>query len=46
MPILVEEENAGKVYGEVMTFQEFDTVLEIIDSQEGYRSGCSGNKAV
>jgi gamma-glutamylcyclotransferase (GGCT)/AIG2-like uncharacterized protein YtfP len=37
LPILVEEENAGKVYGEVMTFKQLDTVLKIIDAQEGYR---------
>ena len=38
LPILVEEEPAGKVYGEVMTFKELDTVLGIIDPQEGYRA--------
>jgi gamma-glutamylcyclotransferase (GGCT)/AIG2-like uncharacterized protein YtfP len=35
---LVVEENSGKVYGEVMSFKEFETVLDIIDTQEGYRA--------
>ena len=42
LPILVEEEG-GKVYGEVMTFKELDTVLGIIDPQEGYRPDAPSN---
>ena len=38
LPILVEEESPVKVYGEVMSFNEFDKVLDLIDEQEGYRS--------
>ncbi|HEY5038308.1 MAG TPA: gamma-glutamylcyclotransferase family protein [bacterium] len=36
LPIAVEEEG-GKVFGEVMTFQDMDEAMEIIDAQEGYR---------
>jgi gamma-glutamylcyclotransferase (GGCT)/AIG2-like uncharacterized protein YtfP len=36
LPLVVEEE--GKVFGEVMTFEEMETVMAIIDAQEGYRS--------
>ncbi len=28
---------AGKIFGEVMTFEDMDEVMEIIDAQEGYR---------
>ncbi len=38
LPIVVEEEPAGKVFGEVMTFEDLDEVLHIIDSQEGFRT--------
>jgi gamma-glutamylcyclotransferase (GGCT)/AIG2-like uncharacterized protein YtfP len=38
LPILVEEESPVKVFGEVMTFKELDTVLDIIDTQEGYQA--------
>jgi gamma-glutamylcyclotransferase (GGCT)/AIG2-like uncharacterized protein YtfP len=48
LPIVVEEEapstgstglpQGGKVFGEVMTFQDMDEAMEIIDAQEGYRS--------
>jgi gamma-glutamylcyclotransferase (GGCT)/AIG2-like uncharacterized protein YtfP len=37
LPIVVEEEG-GKVFGEVMTFEDMDEVMGIIDSQEGYRA--------
>jgi hypothetical protein len=37
LPIVVEEEG-GKVFGEVMTFEDMAEVMTIIDSQEGYRS--------
>jgi gamma-glutamylcyclotransferase (GGCT)/AIG2-like uncharacterized protein YtfP len=39
LPIVVEEEPAGKVFGEVMTFEDMDEAMEIIDAQEGYRAG-------
>ncbi len=34
---LVVEEAGGTVYGEVMSFEELDEVMAIIDTQEGYR---------
>lgn len=37
LPIVVEEEPSGKVFGEVMTFEDMDEVMEIIDAQEGFR---------
>jgi len=45
LPIVVEEEPAGpssasgqgKVYGELMTFEDLNTVMALIDAQEGYR---------
>ena len=43
LPVVVEEEPAGKVFGEVMTFEEMDEVMKIIDSQEGYRSDAPAN---
>ena len=36
LPIVVEEEG-GKVFGEVMTFEEMDEVMGLIDRQEGFR---------
>src|ERR1035438_3821264 len=36
LPIVVEEEG-GKVFGEVMTFEDMDEVMGIIDPQEGFR---------
>ena len=39
LPVVVEEEPAaGKVFGEVMTFEAMDEVIELIDRQEGYRA--------
>jgi len=43
LPVVVEEEPAGKVFGEVMTFEEMDTVMKIIDAQEGYRPDAPEN---
>ena len=37
LPIVVEEDPNSKVYGEVMTFDAMDTVMKIIESQEGFR---------
>jgi len=37
LPLVVEEEG-GKVFGEVMTFDHMDEVMAIIDAQEGYRA--------
>jgi gamma-glutamylcyclotransferase (GGCT)/AIG2-like uncharacterized protein YtfP len=37
LPVVVEEEPAGKVFGEVMTFEDMDEVMAIIDAQEGWR---------
>ena len=34
---LVVEDGDGKVFGEVMSFEDMDKVMEIIDGQEGYR---------
>jgi gamma-glutamylcyclotransferase (GGCT)/AIG2-like uncharacterized protein YtfP len=42
LPIVVEEEG-GKVFGEVMTFEEMDTVVGLIDRQEGYRPDAPEN---
>jgi hypothetical protein len=36
LPLVVEEEG-GKVFGEVMTFEGMDEVMHVIDSQEGFR---------
>jgi gamma-glutamylcyclotransferase (GGCT)/AIG2-like uncharacterized protein YtfP len=36
LPIVVEEEG-GNVFGEVMTFEDMEEVMEIINGQEGYR---------
>jgi len=33
----------GKVFGEVMTFEEMDTVMRIINDQEGYRPEAPSN---
>ena len=35
----------GKVFGEVMTFEEMDEVMKIIDRQEGYRADAIPNRA-
>ncbi len=43
LPVVVEEEPAGKVFGEVMTFEEMDHVMRIIDAQEGYRDDAPDN---
>ena len=36
LPIAVDEVG-GTIYGEVMTFEEMDQVMSVIDAQEGYR---------
>jgi len=38
LPLVVEEEPLGKVFGEVMTFEDMDEVMRIIDAQEGFRA--------
>jgi len=43
LPIVVEEEPAGKVFGEVMTFEAMEEVMNIIDQQEGYRPEAPAN---
>jgi gamma-glutamylcyclotransferase (GGCT)/AIG2-like uncharacterized protein YtfP len=51
LPIVVEEDPssasgpapAGKVFGEVMTFEEMDEVMALIDAQEGYRPEAPAN---
>ena len=53
LPLVVEEEAPAaapavpavpsKVFGEVMTFEEMDEVMKIIDRQEGYRSDAIPN---
>jgi len=43
LPIVVEEEPSGKVFGEVMTFEDMDEVMRIIDSQEGFRADSPQN---
>jgi gamma-glutamylcyclotransferase (GGCT)/AIG2-like uncharacterized protein YtfP len=53
LPIVVEEEAPaaapavpaapGKVFGEVMTFEEMDEVMKMIDRQEGYREDAPAN---
>lgn len=43
LPVVVEEEGAGKVFGEVMTFEEMNEVMELINRQEGYRSESPAN---
>ena len=43
LPVVVEEDPAGKVFGEVMTFEEMDEVMKIIDAQEGYRADAPDN---
>src|SRR5208283_1359665 len=42
LPIVVEEEG-GKVFGEVMTFEDMDEVMGIIYAQEGYRADAPQN---
>ncbi len=43
LPLVVEEEPAGKVFGEVMTFEDMGEVMRIIDAQEGFRSDSPQN---
>jgi len=43
LPVVVEEEPAGKVFGEVMTFEEMDEVMGVINSQEGWRAEAPQN---
>ena len=37
LPVAVEDNSESKVYGEVMTFEDMDAAMKLINAQEGFK---------